>query len=265
MPLVAAYAFDEGEGVVAEEIDGGVSLTGVTGWASGRHDSAIYINGVPGPSLDPFSVSTDFTLMFDLYIVAGGFVMSLTGVAGEIGTIQQGGTGIEWYPWIGPTEEFAPEATWTHVAVVATGTTRRLILDGVEVGSVSNSELSGVNSFALGGLDGYYPNIRMDNLRIYDEALPTVDILALAGTPVVSAFNDPPSEGEGSGETLFTGVAVGKRVPKGSGSAVTTWTGVAQGSASPPTIILPPSSRILFVPASPRILVVPYEPRTLEA
>lgn len=192
---VRAYAFNEGAGTTAAEAGGGTTLTGVPAWDTGLHGSALRCNLVNGPTLPAFSSSTAYTLMFDVYIVGAGgnnYNIMVTGTPGEIGQIQQqGGSTLEWYPWLGPSGVEVPTATWTHVAVVASGTTRRIVINGVQASSVANTELSGTNTYLIGSTSvGYEPNIRMDNLRVYDVALSNAEIAALAGTEVTA----PPLE-----------------------------------------------------------------------
>lgn len=205
MALVAAYAFDEGTGTTAAEASGGTTLTGVPAWdASGRHGASLRLNGVAGPTVDPFASSTAFTIMFDVYIVGAGgnnYNLFLNDTANAIGTVQQGGgSSVEWYPFIGPTGTTIATATWTHVAVVADGTNRRILVNGTQVGTTANTSLSGTDGFILGGVSGYQPNIEIDNLRIYDTALTNAAITALAGTAVTSsgtAYDKTPADAEG--------------------------------------------------------------------
>ncbi len=184
LAFLLAYNFDEGAGDVAAEKLGRTPLTGMPGWGPGRQGMALKCTGAPGPTLDPFAANVPFTLMFDVSAANSGFNMFLAGVAGEIGNIQQGGGGIEWYPWFGPTGVFAPVDTWTNIAVSADGAKRRIAVNGVEVANVNNNELSGTNPFTLGGLDGYNPQLSVDNFRVYDAGISIEDIALRAGAAV---------------------------------------------------------------------------------
>lgn len=190
-----AYAFNEGSGTTAAEAGGGSSLTGVPAWATGRQGSSVRLNLVNGPTIPAFASNTAFTIMFDVYLDAaagnGSTNMLINGTIGQIGILQQGYLNtLEWYPWLGPSGVEAPLSTWTNVAVVASGTTRRIVVNGVTASSVANTELSGTNTYNLGGQAGYEPNIRIDNFRAFNVALSDAEIAALAGTEVTA----PPLE-----------------------------------------------------------------------
>jgi hypothetical protein len=204
-----AYAFEEGAGTTAAEILGGLELTGVPGWAAGRHGTAMYANGQLGPEWDPMSAAGDFTVMFDFYIVSNaGYTIFMSGGIGNP-QIAPGGGAFEWYPFgINVAADQFPVATWRNMALVANGTARRVYLDGVLVGSAVTATPTGGDPIQLLGYPGLAPNARMDNLRFFDSALTVEEIADLAGTDVAGSeppANLPPTANAGSNQSAFVG------------------------------------------------------------
>lgn len=194
MSLLAAYAFNEGAGTTAAEVDGGVAITDIPGWAAGLHGNALLVSGgAIGPDFSPFSVNTNFAIMFDLRVNGPGST-SYTVVLNDwenqgdsaFGNVQITPSGnLDWYLGVGDTGVPIPTGEWKHIALTGDGTWRRAFVDGVQAGQASNTNRSGTGPLVLGGFTGYSPDIRIDNLRIYDEALDVTAIAALAGTPVL--------------------------------------------------------------------------------
>ena len=191
MAQIAAYAFNEGTGTTAAEIAGGTSITGVPGWAAGRHGNAMFINVTTGPTISPYSSNTAFTIMFDVYIVgngSSGYNIFISNTAG-VGNVQCDSSGN--FSWYHDTADpgilgVISTATWTNVAVVADGTTRKAYLNGTQVGSWANTSLSTTGAVKIGGelSGGYASNFRIDNLRFHNTALSAAEISALQGTAV---------------------------------------------------------------------------------
>jgi hypothetical protein len=207
-----AYAFDEGSGTTAAEINGGLGLTGVPGWAAGLHGTAMYANGVLGPEWDPMIGPGDFTIMFDFYIVStASYNIFMSGGVGNP-QLAPGGSGFEWYPLpINVDGSEFPLATWRNMALVAEGTARRVLLDGVVVGSAVSGTPMGGDPIQLLGFSGLPPNMRMDNLRFFDSALSTEEIADLAGTDVAASEppeNVPPTANAGPNQSVYVGQQV---------------------------------------------------------
>lgn len=193
MSLIAAYAFDEGQGASAAEASGGPAIAGIPAWATGRHGSGLRVDRVAGPVFTPFSTNTPFTIMFDVFLVGGGnsaynVIMNDWENQGDsaFGNVQVGPSGnLEWYLGADTTTLIA-QGEWRHIALSATGTNRKTHVDGVLAATSStNTNMSGTGPIVLGGFSGYEPNMIMDNLRVYDAALSDAEIAAVAGTPVV--------------------------------------------------------------------------------
>lgn|GEM_PF-3571411 len=219
MTLIRGYALDEGAGSTAAEVGGGAALTGIPGWdASGRHGAAMRVNGVAGPTFSPFAADTAFTIMLDVFIVGGGtggVTMILSG--SELGNLQViNASGIvEWYLGPYPTTQAVPQAQWVNLAITADGTTRRVFIDGAPAsgGSSASAPRSGTSPIQVGGYfaGGYSPNIRVDNLRVFDTALSEAEVAALAGTSVGEPPpppNQPPSVSAGQDQAGYVGAQV---------------------------------------------------------
>lgn len=218
MTMIAAYAFDEGAGASAAEINGGTPLAGVPGWAAGRHGSSMRLNGSSSAPVTLLDAADPFTIMFDIYLDgagSGGFNVILNDwdQGSVIGNVQvSNSTGeLEWYKGPGSPGAVIPLGEWHNVALVATGAQRRILLDGVLVGSQGNSALSGAGGFVFGGFPGYQPNMRVDNVRIYDEALTDLAIADLAGDEVGSTVPPPnqlPTANAGPNASAYVGQQV---------------------------------------------------------
>lgn len=197
MALIAAYAFDEGQGSIAAEADGGVALTGIPAWATGRHGSSLYVNGVPGVSVTPWATDTAFTVMLDVYrINAAGYTVFLNDWENQgdsvFGNVQVGQSGLlEWYLGCDTTTPI-PVGEWTNIALTGDGVWRRAYVNGTQAGAASNTNRSGTGPVVLGGFAGFHPNVRIDNVRFFNTALTQAEIADLAGTPVGPAVDPAP-------------------------------------------------------------------------
>lgn len=193
MSLIAAYSFDEGQGTSAAEASGGAAISGIPGWAAGRHGSGLRVDRVAGPLVTPFATDTPFTIMFDVFLVGAGnspynVIMNDWENQGDspFGNVQVGPGGLlEWY--LGAdTSTPINQGQWYNIALSATGTNRKTHVDGVLAATSStNTNRSGTGPIVLGGFGGYEPNMIMDNLRFYDAPLSDAEVAAVAGTPVV--------------------------------------------------------------------------------
>ena len=86
------------------------------------------------------------------------------------------------------------DGTWRHVAATYDGTTKRIYLDGVEVGSgkAVGALNVGAANFRIGSTNhGEYFNGLIDDVRVYDTALSEAEVLALANSaPAVTLSGD---------------------------------------------------------------------------
>lgn len=206
MPLLSAYAFNEGVGTDAAEANGGTSITGVPGWDAGRNGgSSLRTNGEPGPTVTPYAVDSAFTIMWDVYIVGpapSSYQIMYADYPG-VGHVQLFWNGdLEWYHSSGSTGIVANvgDVTWAHIAITADGVNHRLYLDGELVGTAPNAALSGTGTAYLAGttdFGGYYGNMRMDNLRFFDHAMTKAAIAPYVGVDIGSEILHPWWDGAG--------------------------------------------------------------------
>lgn len=203
---LAAYAFNEGTGTTAAEVNGGTAITDIPGWDTGRHGSGLRVNLTAGPTVSPFTTDGPFTIMFDVMLVDGGnngysIMMNDWNHQSKIGNIQAPNYNrvFDWYRGPSTPNVVFEFGVWKHITLVATGTQRRAYADGVLEGTMNDTNGSGNGPIVLGGFGGYEPNMRMDNVRFFNTALSDAEIASLAGTPVT-----PESSGEPGAEGSLT-------------------------------------------------------------
>ena len=105
---------------------------------------------------------------------------------------------------------------WTHVAVTLGGGTGVLYINGVEVGRNNAMSLTpnslGATTQNYIGKSQYadpYLNGRVDDFRIYDDALSAAEVAALAAPPQLGTFLAAAGEGSPVGGLPSSGAAVG--------------------------------------------------------
>jgi hypothetical protein len=230
---VLAFAFDEGTGITVVDRSGN-NLNGTVSGAAwngqGKYGGALAFDGVndsvtvnDAAALD---LTTGMTLEAWVYPTAGGTwrnVLIKERPAGEVYNLYSaGGTNAPVaYVILGaqpntPQDATAsaglPLNTWSHLAATYDGTTLRLFMNAVQVGSraVSGSLLTSSGALRIGGNSvwGEHFQGRIDDVRIYNQALTPADLLADMNTPVgaVGADTTAPvlSNGQPSG-TLAAG------------------------------------------------------------
>ena len=235
MALIAAYAFTEGTGTTAAEVDGGTAITDIPSWAAGLHGNAAFINLNGSFSLDPFTSDGPYTIMYDLYKVGPGQITYNMLVFGDFGTLQEFNGGLEFYPSIGMVADQVSTGSWVHVAVSGDGTNTRMFVNGTLIGTSGLvTTTSGTDPFLIGSQTGgsYTSNIRVDNLRVFNHAMTTgAEVAEYAGVAVTSAVPST-SEGSASGSWSITGTATGTTTREGAGTGTHTWSGSATGTTT---------------------------------
>ncbi|PYM89328.1 MAG: hypothetical protein DME04_26625 [Candidatus Rokuibacteriota bacterium] len=223
--LVAAYGFSEGAGPTVADGSGnnntGTLGSGVTWTAAGRYGSALVFNGagyVTVPNATSLQLTNGMTLSAWIYPTAvptnwattvmkeqpNEFVYVL--YAGSPANrpnvyINQGpGTSTE-HGFAGPSA--LPLSAWSHLASTYDGTTLRLYVNGVQVGSqaVGGPIATSTGALRIGGNGVWneYFQGRIDELRVYNRALSAAEIT----TDMNSAVG-----GGGGGDTTPPAVAV---------------------------------------------------------
>jgi hypothetical protein len=228
-----AFAFDEGTGTAVVDRSGN-NLNGTVSGAvwngQGKYGGALAFDGVndwvtvnDSAALD---LTSGMTLEAWVYPTAGGTwrnVMIKERPAGEVYNLYSaGGTNAPVaYVILGAQPNTPQDATgsgglplntWSHLAATYDGTTLRLFMNAVQVGSraLSGSLLTSSGVLRIGGNSvwGEHFQGRIDDVRIYNQALTAADLLADMNTPVgtVGADTTAPvlSNGQPSG-TLAAG------------------------------------------------------------
>ena len=213
--LVAAYGFDEASGTTTSDVSGN-SLTGtlsnVTRTTAGRFGSALSFNGlnawVTVPDANPLDLTTGMTLeawvnptangggvwrnvlikertdgeVYNLYANVDTDVPTVY-VATQSAVLDARGTAT------------VPLNTWTHLTATYDGTTLRLFVNGIQVGTraVAGALVKSTGALRIGGNNvwGEHFQGNLDEIRIYNRALNATEITAdmntrVGGTPTVS-------------------------------------------------------------------------------
>jgi hypothetical protein len=193
--LVAAYGFDEPSGTRVLDVSGQAnhgSLTNVTRTSEGRFGSALSFNGrnsmVTVPANPALDLTSGMTLAAWVYpdsqqtrfqsIITkerpGGLTYALHGSSpgGKADSTLSLGSGYRSLKGGSP----LPAKTWSHLAMTYDGTSQRLYVNGVQVGSrkFSGSLPTASNPLRIGNngiLKGRAFDGRIDEVRIYDRAL----------------------------------------------------------------------------------------------
>lgn len=240
--LVAAYAFDEGQGATlgdgSERANDG-AISGATWTASGKSGGALSFDGINDTVAVPDSASLDLTtgmtvmawvrptdvgpawrtvllkeqaqgLAYSLYATEDRGRPSTYIVAG--GDANADGTAA-----------LAPNA-WTHLAATYDGSTLRLFVNGSEVSARARtgSIMTTTGALRIGGNNvwGEYFAGLIDDLRVYNRALPATSVVADMNTPVGPAQPVPPTLAVSPTSLSFSAVAGGAE-PAGQDVTVT--------------------------------------------
>jgi hypothetical protein len=215
--LVAAYGFEEGTGGTTADNSGSGrtgTLNGANWTPDGRHGKALSFNGtsnwVTVADAAPLRLTTGMTLEAWVYPTAAApdwstVVLKERGTAGmsyalyaadgaarpPAGYIYRSGTD---YNATGTSN--LPLNTWTHLAATYNGSIIRLYVDGTQVAtrSVSGSMGTSTSPLRIGGNNvwGEYFTGRIDEVRIYNNALTQAQIQTDMATPVVGGPDTTP-------------------------------------------------------------------------
>jgi hypothetical protein len=225
--LVAGYGFDEGQGATAADGSGHGNTANLVGagWATGKFGSSLFADGIDDradmPALGTF-YNDGFTL--EAWVMKRGTRKDVT----VLGSWEPGDGGPmiwvdhvngRYYLTFGPDyadyldSGRAPViGQWQHVAATYDGTTARFYVDGVEVASKQwTSEIGTSNTWRIGAsrADGsrYWDGL-VDEVRVYDRALPAAEVAADKTESVGPADRAAPTTPTGLALVSATGSTV---------------------------------------------------------
>lgn len=206
--LIVAYSFNESSGTTAADSSGNgktATLSNGPTWTGGKYGNAINLDGiddyviVSNPSLPAGDYTYEAWINFDRNNVFQTIMEALDGVGGaELEFDLAAGGAVQ--VWSNNTQQLTtvaslPLGTWNHVALTRQGSAISVYLNGVlqsQTGSDSGALnfstcplLIGVDadSACTGLLNGYLDG-RIDEVRIYNRALPQAEIQTDMNTPI---------------------------------------------------------------------------------
>ena len=201
--LVAAWGFNEGTGTVVQSAVGSFpgTLSGAT-WTTGRFGSGLAFNGTSAMVTVADANALDLTTAMTLE--AWVFPTAASGVRDIL--IKEG-AGVDIYNLYARNGQGQPEAnvfaggsnrwatgsalplnTWSHVAGTYDGTTVRLFVNGVQVGTkaFTGTIATSTGALRIGGnsLWGEFFQGQIDEIRIYGRALSAAEIVTDMNAPI---------------------------------------------------------------------------------
>ncbi len=203
--LFAHWKFNETSGTIAFDSVGtrhGTLVAGA-GWTTGKFDNAVGLNGAGNYATLPAgvvsSLSGNFSIAAWVYVNANGTWARLfdfgTGTTAYMFLAPvSGGNSVRYAINTGSGEQqingpALAAGAWHHVAVTLSGTTGTLYVDGVAVGTNTSMTLkpsnlgnTTLNYIGRSQFSDPYLNGRVDDFRIYNQALSGAQIVALANS-----------------------------------------------------------------------------------
>jgi hypothetical protein len=201
LSLVAAYAFDEGAGSIANDSSGNGHFGEISGatWASGRYGGALSFNGT-NASVLLGSLGTFYQSGFTLE----AWVNKTSATKNDVGVVGSwtGSGPMIWVDHLATRYHLtlgggysgyldsgqSPVAgQWQHLAATYDGTTARFYIDGTQVASRTNGSVGSSDMWRIGAYGsspgGFFDGL-IDDVRIYDEPLSGSEIQADMDQPV---------------------------------------------------------------------------------
>ena len=202
--IVGWWRFDELSGANAADISGFGHTAAISGnWTSGAIDGSIMFDGTTGnygnvgsDSVFRFITGMKFSVTFWMYpISTGGFdVIVGRGANGGSGWyIQFDNSGNRYIKFMGVSGSTTTASSnlaisnlvWSHIAVVYSGNIGQIYINGTESTystqdtSMTISSYSGNLYFGRYHNVGYEPNLRLDDVRIFNKALSADEVLQI--------------------------------------------------------------------------------------
>jgi len=253
--FVAAYPFEEGAGTTTADVSGNghpATLVGATWTTAGKYGRAVALNGTS----QYLRVDSPGAPTGDFSWLVWARPTSLAGWRGLLEIQTAASTGIELALDEGRPQVWSsgqlrltaggalPVNTWSHVALTRAGSTLTAYVNGVAVGTSTETAafnwgscpfLIGVDadSGCTGSLNGHFPG-QLDEVRVYGRALSAAEIQAAMNSPLVSI---PPTVSIGNvtvteGNTGSVNAVFTVSLSAASGQTVTVQYATANGTAT---------------------------------
>ena len=215
--LVAAYSFDAGSGTSVADSSGKGNtgtLANTTWTASGKYGSALTFNGTSSQVNIPDNTTLDLTNGMTL----SAWVYPTASAASWRTLIMKENTSDLVYALYGSSNTSFPQGmrvasgvtksasgtaalplnTWTYLAVTYDATNLRMYVNGVltstvaATGNMANSS----TPLRIGGnaIWGEYFAGRIDEVRVFNRALPATEVTTMMNTPVAGSANVQPTQ-----------------------------------------------------------------------
>ena len=233
---VLALSFDEGVGTTANDSSGNGNNGTVLGaaWTTlGKYGGALDFNGVNAVVTVPDANSLDLTngMTIELWVYptatpTGWQSVVTKEIPGDGVYTMYANNSTNNRPYAGMMINGASQSTtgtaqlaantWTHLAMTYNGTTLILYVNGVQVGSkaVTGNITTSAYGLTIGGaqLSTEFFKGRIDNVRIYNQALLAADIITLRDTAITLgprlAISQPTNGSTVSGGTVNVAYSV---------------------------------------------------------
>ena len=217
---VAAYGFNEGAGTTVADASGsgnGGSTSGATWTALGRYGGALSFNGASSSVIVNDSASLDLTTGMTLEAWVNPTALGSSGSSWRTAVTKQTTNGVAYTLYannggarpagqvnIGGEQNAIgtaqlPLNAWSHLATTYDGATLRLFVNGTQVATKAQTGSIAVSTgqLRIGGntIWGEFFSGLIDEVRVYNRALPAAEIQADMNAPVAPSSGDttPPT------------------------------------------------------------------------